>query len=142
MIVLLNVYICALRKKSVPLLPGGTIKYTLLAPWQIHRDRQGTNWNRQNWCCCQSKNFIRTRYTIRHLQTFRVISNVMPVLLLILRWCYFSCLKKYAEKFFNAFMSKCFLKSLWQRETASILWKIIAWTVKFSLANLNVSWRS
>ena len=32
------------------------------------------------------------------------------------------------------FMSKCFLKSLWQRETQlSIFWKIIAWTVKFSL---------
>ena len=28
MIVLLNVYTCALRKKSVPLLPGGTVKYT------------------------------------------------------------------------------------------------------------------
>ena len=28
MIVLLNVYTCTLRKKSVPLLPGGTVKYT------------------------------------------------------------------------------------------------------------------
>ena len=38
-------------------------------------------------------------------------------------------------------MSKCFLKSLWQRETqVSIFWKIIAWTVKFSLTNLHVSW--
>ena len=37
MIVLLNVYICSLRKKSVPLLPGGKVKYALLAPWQIHR---------------------------------------------------------------------------------------------------------
>ena len=30
------------------------------------------------------KNFIGTRGTIRHLKTFRVISNEMPVLLLIL----------------------------------------------------------
>ena len=36
MIVLQILYICALRKKSVPLLPGGTVKYTLLAPEQIH----------------------------------------------------------------------------------------------------------
>ena len=42
MIVLLNVYICALRKKSVPLLPGGTAKYALLAPWQIQRHRAPT----------------------------------------------------------------------------------------------------
>ena len=27
----------ALRKKSTPLLPGGTVKYTLLAPKQIYR---------------------------------------------------------------------------------------------------------
>ena len=33
---------------------------------------------------CQSKNFSRTRDTIRHLKTFRVIFNEMPVLLLIL----------------------------------------------------------
>ena len=130
MIVLLNVYICALRKKSVPLLSGGTVKYTLFAPWQIH--------------CCQSKNFIKTRDTIRHLQTFRVISDEMPVLLLILCWCYFSCLKMYSEKFLMlTFMSKFFLKSLWQRETQlSIFWKIIVCAVKFSLTNLHVSWRS
>ena len=137
---LLNVYICAL---SVPLLPGGTVKCTL---W-LHgksTDRQGTNWNRQKWCCCQSKNFIRTRDTIRHLQTFRVISNEMPVLLLILCWCYFSCLKMYSEKFLMlTFMSKLFLKSLWPRETQlSIFWKIIVCAVKFSLTNLHVSWRS
>ena len=31
-----------------------------------------------------NKNFSGTRDTIRHLKTFRVISNEMPVLLLIL----------------------------------------------------------
>ena len=31
------------------------------------------------------KNFSGTRETIRHLKTFRIISNEMPVLLLILR---------------------------------------------------------
>ena len=35
-------------------------------------------------CCCQSKNFSGNRFNIRHLKTFRVISNEMPVLLLIL----------------------------------------------------------
>ena len=63
----------------------------------------------------------------------------MPVLLLILYWCYFSCLKIYSENFFNAFISKCFLKSLWQRERqVSFFWEIIAWTVKFSLPNLRI----
>ena len=132
MIVLLIMYICALRKKSVLLLPG---KFT---------DRQGTNWNRQKWFSCQSKNFIRTRDTIRHLHTFRVIYDEMPVFLLIFCWCYFSCLEMYSEKcFMLTFVSKCFLKSLWQRETQlNIFWKIIAWTVTFSLTNLHVSWSS
>ena len=31
------------------------------------------------------KNFSGTRETIKHLKTFRIISNEMPVLLLILR---------------------------------------------------------
>ena len=108
------------------------------------KDRQGTNWNRQKWCCCQSKNFIRTRDAIRHLQTFRVISNEMPVLVLILCWCYFSCLKKYSDKFLMlTFMRKCFLKSLLQMVTQlSIFWKKITSTVTFSLTNFHVSWRS
>ena len=51
-----------------------------------------------------------TRDTIKHLKRFSIISNEMPVLLLILCWCYFSCLKMHSDKFFDAFMSKCFLK--------------------------------
>ena len=107
-------------------------------------DRQCTKWNRQKWWSRQSNSFIRTRDTIRQLQTFRVISNEMPVLLLILCWCYFSCLKMYSEKFLIlTFMSKCFLKSLWQTETQlSIFWKILAGTVKFPLTNLHGSWSS
>ena len=46
------------------------------------------------------KNFSGTRDTIRSLKTLRVISNEMSVLLLILRGCYFSCLKMYSGKFF------------------------------------------
>ena len=49
------------------------------------------------------KNFSGTRDTIRHLKTFRVIYIEMPVLLLIVSWCYFSCLKLYSDKFFNAY---------------------------------------
>ena len=86
--------------------------------WQT--DRQCTNWNRQKWRSRQSKNFIRTRDTIRHLQTFRVISNEMPVLLLILCWCYFSCLKKCSEKFFNAYFYEQILFEIFvaKRDTA------------------------
>ena len=40
-------------------------------------------------------------------------------------------------------MRKCFLKSLWQTETQlSIFRKKLVWTVKFSLTNLHISWRS
>ena len=38
----------------------------------------------KNCCCCQSKNLSGTADTIKHLKTFRVISNEMLVLLLIL----------------------------------------------------------
>ena len=61
------------------------------------------------------KNFSGTRDTIRHSKTFRVFSNKMPVLLLTLSWCHFSCLKIYSDKFFNAyfyeqlFVAKIFL---------------------------------
>ena len=128
MIVELNVYICALRKKSAPLIPMAQLK--------VHSWHHSKFTDRQDGC--QSKNFSGTR-DIRHLKIFRVISNEMPVLLLILYWCYFSCLKIYSENFFNAFISKCFLKSLWQRERqVSFFWEIIAWTVKFSLPNLRI----
>ena len=50
--------------------------------------------------------------TIRHLQTFRVISSEMPVLLLILCSCYFSCLKKYSDKFFNTYLYEQMLSEI------------------------------
>ena len=134
MIVLLNVLF---RKKSVPLTRHS---------WHHSKltDRQGTDWNKQKWCCCQCKNFSRTRDTIRHLKTFIVISSEMPVLLLILCWCYFRCLKIYSEKFFNAyFCEQMHFEIFLANETQpSIFWKRIAWTVKFSLTNLHVSRRS
>ena len=57
-----------------------TVKCTHLAPWQIHKGRQ------KKWCYCQSKNFSGTSDTISNLKTFKIISNEMPVLLLILRF--------------------------------------------------------
>ena len=55
---------------------------------------------------------------IRHLNTFRVISNEMSVLLLILSGCYFSCLKMYSDKFFNAyFYEQMFFEIFVARET-------------------------
>ena len=46
MIVLLNEYICTLRKKSLPLLPVGTVKCTLLAPLPLLQ-AQNTNFIRK-----------------------------------------------------------------------------------------------
>ena len=64
------------------------------------------------------KNFGGTRDAIRHLKTFRVISNEISVLLLILSGCYFSCLKMYSDKFFNAyFYEQMFFEIFVARET-------------------------
>ena len=35
--VFLSMCLCALRMESVPLLPGLAVKYTILAPKQMHR---------------------------------------------------------------------------------------------------------
>ena len=89
-------YTCTLRKNNEPLLPEGTIRCT------HHRKfTDNANKNRQNRCYFQSKNFLGTSDTIRHLKTFKMASNKMPNLLLILCWCYLSCLQKYSEKILN-----------------------------------------
>ena len=61
--------------------------YTLGTIPNSQRDRAPVKMNKkgkaccQKKICCQSKNFSRTKDTIRHLKTFRVNSNGMPVLL-------------------------------------------------------------
>ena len=72
----------------VPLLLEGTIKWT-----------ENANWNKQKWCYCQSKNFNATSDTLRNLKTFRIITNEMPVLPLLLWWWYFRCLQMYSDNF-------------------------------------------
>ena len=72
------------RMKSVPFLPGGHIKmYTsgTIANSQIQR--VPTKINKNGAVAKVYKNFSGTRDTIRHLKTFRVISNEMPVLLIL-----------------------------------------------------------
>ena len=59
---------------------------------------------RNNGVVAKVRVLVELRDAIRHLKTFRVISNEMLVLLLILCWCYFSCLQMYSEKFFNAYL--------------------------------------
>ena len=44
-----------------------------------------------------------TSDTIRHLKTFRIISNEMPILFFILCWWYFSCLQIYSDNSFNIY---------------------------------------
>ena len=53
-------------------------------------ERVSTKINKNGAVAKVYKNFSGTRATIRHLKTFRVISNEMPVLLLILGPCYSS----------------------------------------------------
>ena len=59
--------------------PGDAVKCTLLAPQQIHRHSVPTKVNKNGAAAKVYKNFSGTRDTIRHLKTFRVISNEMPV---------------------------------------------------------------
>ena len=95
------VYLCPQEEECTSFSWGHSKIYTLGTI--ANSQTQGTNWNKQKWCFCQSKNFSKTRDTIRHLKTFRIISNEMPALLLILCWCYFSCLKMYQKNLFNAY---------------------------------------
>ena len=84
------------RKASVPFLPGGHSKmYTPGTIANSQTQKVPTKINKNGTVAKVYKNFSGTRDTIRHLKTFRVISNEMPVLLLILSCCYFSCLKVY-----------------------------------------------
>ena len=92
------------RKKSVPFLPGGHSKmYTPGTIANSQTQRVPTKIKKMVLLPKYIyKNFSGTSDTIRHLKTFRVFFNAMLVLLLILSWCYFSCLKVYSDKFFNA----------------------------------------
>ena len=74
------------KKKSVPSLPGGHSKmYTPGTIANSQTQRVPTKINKNGAVAEVYKNFSRSRDTIRHLKTFRVISNEMPVLRLILR---------------------------------------------------------
>ena len=71
--------------------PSGRIVYLFLMRGQqnVHtrhhsKFTEDANKNKQKWRYCQSKNFSGTSDTIKHLKTFRIISNEIPVLLLIL----------------------------------------------------------
>ena len=73
------------RKKSVPFLPGGHSKmYTPGTIANLQTQRVATKIEKNGAVAKVYKNFNRIRDTIRHLKTFRVISNEIPVLLLIL----------------------------------------------------------
>ena len=95
-----DVHICTPRKNNVPLLPEGQQN---VHSWHYSKFTEDANTNKQKWCYCQSKNFSGKSDTRKHLKTFRIISNKMPVLLLVLYWWHFSCLQMYSEKLFNIY---------------------------------------
>ena len=73
------------RKKNVPFLPGGHRK--IFTPGTIassQTQRVPTKISKNGAVAKVYQNFSETRDTIRHLKTFRIISNEMPDLLLIL----------------------------------------------------------
>ena len=73
------------RKKSVPFLPGGHSKmYTLGTIANSQTQTVSCKINKNGAVAKVYKNFSGTRDTKRHLKTFKVISNEMPVLLRIL----------------------------------------------------------
>ena len=81
---------------------GHSKMYTPGTTANSQTQRVPTKINRNGAVAKAYKNFSGTRDTIRHLKTFRVISNEMPVLLILSR-SYFSCLKLYSDNFFNAY---------------------------------------
>ena len=89
--------------KSVPFLPGDSKMYSPGTIANSQTERVPNKINKNGAVFTVYKNFSGTGDTIRHLKTFRIISNEMSVLLLILSGCYFSCLKMYSDKFFNAY---------------------------------------
>ena len=77
----------------------------------LQTDRVPTK--RNNGAVAKARVLVELRDTIRHLKIFRVISNEMSVLLLILCLCDFSCLEMYSKKVFNANLyEQMFLKTL------------------------------
>ena len=63
---------------------GDTVKCTLLAPQQIHRRSVPTKIIKNGAVVKVYQSFSGTKDTVRYLKTFRVISNKIPGLLLIL----------------------------------------------------------
>ena len=76
MILLLNVciYCCSQEEECAPSSRGYNKIYAPGTITNSQKDKALTKINK-NWCCCPVKNFSRTSDTIRHLQTFRVISK-------------------------------------------------------------------
>ena len=72
------------RKKSVRFLSGDTVTYTPGNKANSQTQRVPTKKCKNGAVAKVYKNFSRIRDTIRHLKTFRVISNEMPVLLKLL----------------------------------------------------------
>ena len=80
------------------------------------------------------------KVTARHLKTFRIISNEIPVSLLIPWWCYFSCLQTYSNIFFNNCSHELklfwfFFKYLCLMETAVSFLKNKSVFLKYKLYN-------
>ena len=66
--------------------------------------------------------------TIRHLTIFKIFSNEMPVLLLILHWWYFGYLHMYSGKFFNIYFHEQMFFDLCGKERhRSVFWETITY---------------
>ena len=118
-------YICALRKNSVFSSWGDNKTYT---PGTIvNSQRMPTKVNKNG--AIASKNFNGTNGTLRHLKTFRIITNEMAVLLLILCWWYFSCLLMYLEKCFNINFHELIFFQIFvtKEDTCQFFWEAITY---------------
>ena len=112
---------------------GDTVKCTLLTAKQIRRHR-GCQLKLKDGTVAEVyiyKKFSGNRDNIRHLKTFRVIFNGMPALLLNLSWCYFSCLKVYSDKLFNAYFheQKFFKIFVAKRDTGRGWYRNLIWVL-------------
>ena len=145
--VMLNVYICALRQMLARLLPEGTVKCTHLAP-QENSQRTPTNIINKNGAIPKVRTLMEQVNAIKHLKRF---SNFLKEYFMMKSQFYFLfygdnifivCICIQRSFLIFTFMSKCFLKSLWQKESqVSFFRSNSLGTVKFLLTKLQVSWR-
>ena len=95
-------WMCCWMCKSVP---SGTSSSwgNMYTPGFIANSQRTTTKINKNGAIAKVRISVELEINYKAFKTFRIISNEMPVLLLLLNWWYFSYLQMNSEKFFNVY---------------------------------------